>query len=368
MSVNISNLGECSMDSCSLRFEIPSLDYHDKRLNENLITLDAETLSVVESEFKRKSKRYYHKGFSVYASISENVRVNRDEFSDCLILLVNSKQLGSRYFEGLTIYTMPIIFELVKELEIFSCSYNTFLNCSITDIDFKKDNLIEFPDYKELISGCSTMTKPSNDRDKGRTIFSRKDNYGISWSVRKTSKYLSSPYTKVYHKGLEFSKPTSEGGSKDFKDMYLSSVDTSNIMRLETTVKNKKHLQSLKIGLKTFTLRDILNLTTDQKDKIISKAVNSHLLPRTRSLAFKLEKDMSPTNRIYLNLLLGLISDGNFTFQRALNLALNGIKNDSSKSNNKKTLTRLYNDHLRGTDYDKKSSKIESVFDSFGWF
>lgn len=368
MFSNIPNLGETSVDSCKLRLELSSLDSYDKTLNENLITLDAETCSTIEREFKRQSKKYFCKGFSVYASISENVRISKDHFSNCLILLVNSKQLGSRYFEGITNETLPIIFELVKDLGILNCSYNTFISSSITDVDFKKDNLIDFDDYKEMISACQIMTKPSNDRDKGCTVFSKKDNYGISWSVRTTSKYLTSPYTKIYHKGLEFNKDSDKGGSKDFKDMYLSSVDTSNVMRLETTIKNKKHLESLKLGLKTFTIRDLLNLNQEQKSKIISTSINSHLLPRTKSLTFKTESKMTPSNRVYLNLLLGLISDGNFTFQRALNLALNGIENDSSKSNTKKTLTRIYNDHLRGTNYEKKSSKIESIFDSFGWF
>jgi hypothetical protein len=333
-----------------------------------LVPLLRESLNVNQKSISVKAKKYFCKGFSVYASISENVRISKDHFSNCLILLVNSKQLGSRYFEGITNKTLPIIFELVKDLGILNCSYNTFISSSITDVDFKKDNLIEFDDYKEMISACQIMTKPSNDRDKGCTVFSKKDNYGISWSVRTTSKYLTSPYTKIYHKGLEFNKDSDKGGSKDFKDMYLSSVDTSNVMRLETTIKNKKHLESLKLGLKTFTIRDLLNLNEEQKSKIISTSINSHLLPRTKSLTFKTESKMTPTNRIFLNSLIGLTLDGGLSFERALNLLLNGIENDSSKSNNKKVLKRLYIDHVKGTDYEKKSSKIEGIFDSFGWF
>ena len=369
MKTKIPNLGECSIDSFKLRIELPSLISYDKTLNENLITLDAETCSTIEREFKRQSKKYFLDGFSIYASISEKVRVSKDRFADCIVVLINSKQLGSKYFEGITLETLPIIFDLIKRVGILDCSYDTFINSSSpTDVDFKKDYEVVFDEYKEVVSSCEIMTKPSNDRDKGCTVFSKKDNYGISWSVRTTSKYLTNPYTKIYHKGLEFIKETEKGGSKDFKDRYLSSVDTSNIIRIETTIKNKKHLESLKIGLVNFSLKELLSLTSEQKDKILSKAVNSHLLPRTNSLSFKTESKMTPSNRIYLNLLMGLVSDSNFTFKRALNLALNGIENDSSKSKNKKVLTRLYNDHLKGTDYEKKSSNVENILDGLGWF
>ena len=133
-------------------------------------------------------------------------------------------------------------------------------------------------------------------------------------------------------------------------------------------VKNKKDLESLKLGLESYSLKDILELTKEQKNKIISTSINAHLLPRTKSLTFKTQSKMTPTNRIFLNSLIGLTYDANFSFDRALNLLLNGIENDSSKSNNKKVLKRLYFDHINGTDYDKKVSKVESIFDSFGWF
>ena len=156
--------------------------------------------------------------------------------------------------------------------------------------------------------------------------------------------------------------------SDEWYYMYLPNLDVSNVMRIEVTIKNKKHLESLKLGLESYSLKEIINLSTEQKNKIIATCINSHLLPRTKSLTFKTESKMTPTNRIFLNSLIGLTLDANFSFDRALNLLLNGIENDSSKSNNKKVLKRLYFDHINGTDYEKKTSKVESIFDSFGWF
>ena len=361
----IPNLKQVTIDSCKLSIPLSHLTSYDKSLIEELIVVDKETCSIIEKEFKRVSKKYFFEEFSVYASIHENKRTSLNRFEDCLIILINSKQLGSRYFEGITFDTLPTIFQLVRKLGILDCSYGVFLKASITDIDFKKDYVLEFNNYKELIKGCELMTKPSNNRDKGCTVYSDKMNYGIEWSVRETSKYSTYPFVKIYHKGLEL---MSDSGSKEFKDRYLSHMDLSNVIRIESTVKNKKHLESLKLGLKYFTINELLHLSQEEMNKIISKSINAHLLPRTKSLSFKTESKMTPTNRIFLNSLIGLTLDADFSFDRALNLLLNGIENDSSKSNNKKVLKRLYFDHVNGTNYEKKSSEVESIFDSIGWF
>lgn len=360
----IPNLEEISIDSCKLTIPLSLVKSYNYQLNREWITVDKETLSEIDSEFKKKRIAYYGKGFTVYASIQENRLISKGYYSDCIVLLINSKHLGSRYFEGITLNTLPIIHNLlVNELKILDCSFDSLLSASITDIDFKKDYLIDFDNYKELIKGCKAMTKPSNNKDKGCRDFTGKTNYGIEWSVRETNKYLTNPYVKIYHKGLELIY-----NSDEWYDIYLPYLDVSNVMRIEVTIKNKKHLESLKLGLKSFTLREVLKLNQEQMQKIIATCINSHLLPRTKGLSFKTESKMTPTHRIFLNSLIGLTVDSNLSIDRALNLLLNGIENDSSKSNNKKVLKRLYFDHIKGTNYEKKVSQIESIFDSFGWF
>ena len=365
MKTKIPNLGQCSIDSLKLRLEIPLLTSYNKRLDKNLTTIDDD--GVIEDEFKRKSKRYFLDGFSLYASISKNVPVGFNRRCDCLILLINSKQLGSRYFEGITLLTLPIIYNLVKSLEILDCDYDTFLASSPTDIDFKKDHELEFDEYKELINGCDLMTKESTQSCFGNNVFRGKTNYGIQWSKRESNKFLKAPFTKIYHKGYEFITLTEDKGSKDFADKYLSHIDFNEVFRIETQVKNKEHLKRLKIGLEDFTLKDLLNLSSESKDKILSTAINSHLSPRTKSLSFKSKSKLTPSNHMHLSSLLGLINEANFSFKRACNFLINNIENDSSKSLKKKVLTDLYNDHIKDTNYDRKSSKIENVLDGLGW-
>jgi len=358
-----------SIDSLKLRFELNNLDFYDERLSENLTVIDSD--GNIDSEYKRKSKNYLKdnpdKNYSIYASISENVRVSKDKFTDCLTVLINSKQTGSNYFKGINKQTIKVIYKLLIDNKVFACSFDTFLNGIPTDIDIKKDYEMEMDEYKEMISVCELMTKPSSNRDKGCTTFKTATNYGIAWSVRTTSKYKTSPYTKVYHKGIEFSIPKSNGGSKEFKDCYLPNTNTSNVIRIETTIKNKSHLFKLDLGFKKYNLNELLNLKQVDLDFILSTAVNAHLSPRNKSMSFKPKQSMSPSNRIYLNSLLTLTADHNYSIDRATNTLLNGIESKVSKSRRKSVLTELYTDHIKGTNYEAKSTKIDSIFDSLGW-
>ena len=99
--INIPNLEEISIDSCKLTIPLTLIKSYDKELAREKLTLDKETVSVIYNDFKETSYRYYHKGFSVYASIHENRLISKGYYSDCIVLLINSKQIGSRYFEGI---------------------------------------------------------------------------------------------------------------------------------------------------------------------------------------------------------------------------------------------------------------------------
>ena len=373
MKTKIPNLGQCSIDSFRLRLEIPLLTSYNKELNKTLVTYDiknvnAGNLDEIEDLHKQKRNRYQLDGFSLYASISENLLVGFNRRCDCIVLTINSKQIGSRYFEGITLNTLPIIYNLVKSLEILDCDYETFLNSSPTDIDFKKDHELEFDEYKELVDGCEVSTKESNKSYGGCFTIKEKTNYGIQWNDRKSSKFITSPFTKIYHKGFNFITPTKNRGAKEFADQYLSHLDFSKVIRIETQVKNKEHLKRLKIGLKDCTLKELLSLSSENKDKILSNAFNSHLSKRTKSLSFKNKSKLTPSNHMHLSSLLGLINEADFSFKRACNFLINNIENDSSKSLKKKVLTDLYNDHIKDTNYDRKSSNVESILDGLGWF
>lgn len=355
---NVINLGVCSIDSFKLRIELSSLKSYDKDLLEPLKTINSS--GEIEKEWLRARKEYHLlDSYSFYASITENVRVDKNRFADCLTVLINSKQIGSRYFEGITKDTIKIAHKKIVELGILDCTLDDFFTYGFpTDIDFKKDHRLPLDEYKELLKVCKIMTTASSSNDKGF----RPHKLGISWSKRESNKYLTNPFTKIYHKSTELIN-----NSPEFTTQYLNGIDFSDVFRIETTVKNRSHLKRLKLDLKHFNLKEILSLTTEQKDSIIATAINSHLSPRNKVLTFKTQSQMTPTKRQQLNALLILTTELNYSIDRSIKLLLNGIENKTSKSLNKATLKQLYSDHIKGTNYDSKIAEIDSIFDSFGW-
>ena len=362
MNTNIENLGLCSIDSLKLRLEIPHLTSFDKSLLDHLTVVNSST-GEVEQEFKRRSKKYNCKEYSFYASYNENVRTSKDSFSDCITLLLNSKQIKGKYFSGLTIDTIKDVYNEVIKLGIINCSFDTFLNATPTDVDFKKDYILELDTYKELIDVCKIMTKPSQSSKLGCNVFKQLDNYGIEWSNRQTTKYRTHPYLKIYHKGIEITT-----NSIDFYNEYLKPKDVKEVIRIETTVKNRTHFRALDIGLTQFTFIEILNLSQEQKQMIIQKAVNSHLANRTKAKSFNSKLNMTPAHKVLLNSILGFTTELNWSISRIESLLLNGIENKNTKYRQKKLINELYNDHIKDTNYDFKSTKIESFFDTIGWF
>jgi len=355
----ISNLGIPSIDSIKYRIPIKYLEGYDAELTDHFVTINESTGEI--KGFKTQSKEYKFEGFSIYASIQKQVRISLTDYEDCLIIGLSSKVLQSRYFEGITKQNIGLVYTMIIDAGIMSCTLDMFLSGTPTDVDFKKDYFLELEPYKDILSGCAKMTKPSSNRDKGCSVFKQKDNLGISWSVRTTNRAKTNPYLKIYHKGIELTYK-----SNHFRELYLKGVDVSDVIRIETTVKNKDHFKSLDLGLKDFTLGELLELDADAMNKIISIAVNCHLLPRSKVMRFKTDAELTPTNRAHLNSMLGLF-EFELSYERVLNLMSNGIENKVSKSRLKRTLKDLYTRHVKGTNFDVKVSQIDSYYDSIGW-
>ena len=363
---NISNLTITTIDSLKLRIPISQLDSFDNSLNDVFVTTNVTT-GEIEKEFKKTAKQYQCDNYSFYVSLA-NIKHSGRHFEDCIILLLNSKQIESRYFEGLTLDSIKVVYNKVVELGILNCSLDTFLRGVPTDIDFKKDYQMEMDNYKEIIQGCSLMSKNSSQVDIGKRVFNSSTNQGISWGKRESSKYIANPFTKIYHKGLEFITPKENKGAKEFKDRYLNHIDTNDIIRIETTVKNKRHLESLKLDLKYFTLFDLLSMTPKQNDWVITSAINKHLNKRTRLMVFKDKVELRPQHQVELNALIGFTSQMNWSLIRSIEFMSNNITNKDTKSRLKKRLTNLYNDYINETDFAPKVDKVNSFFDSIGWF
>jgi hypothetical protein len=181
----------------------------------------------------------------------------------------------------------------------------------MSDIDIKKDYHLETDEYKELILATKKMTRPSSQGSKGYNAF----DMGIQWSIRETTQYKTNPFLKIYHKESELFT-----NSKEFTSIHLSEhkEHIKNLFRIEATIKNRGHLRALNLGMDKFNLKELLSLSQEQLQQIIAKSVNSHLLPRSKAMTFKTQKKMTPTQSIFLRSLVSIVSDKNWSIDKAV--------------------------------------------------
>ena len=354
--LKINNLTEASIDSLKIRIPLFSLDSYDLDITRDIQQFANYEFDVIDREFKTNRKTYEFDNYKLTANI---FRVNG---IDCLILLVNSKQVGYKYFEGITNDTIKIIYNLCIHNQVMKCSYEMFRQSAVTDIDIKKDFRFDtLPDYKQMLEGMKVMSVKSNLRDKGHRPFNDKGNLGLEFGTRVTTSAISNPFTKVYFKQKEL-----ETNSFDFADRYLSDVDYKNVFRIETTIKDKRHFDSFKLGLNDLTLDVILNLTTEEKDIILANAFNRHLLPRKRFVISKNE-ELNPTDQSYLSIITSLVNAGSHDFDEVLNLLIKDIDCRKAKSRKKKQITTLYNNNYKPNIYHKRAENVEKFYDQIGW-
>lgn len=274
---------QIALDSFKLRLKVSDLSYLDPEITDHRLEIQAETGDVVR-EFKTSAK--------VYEIDNIKMRIGykfRDQSSsppeDCIYVLINSKQLCFDYFRGITWRTIGKIHKFLIKNNIIQCSFNTFISGRITDIDFKRDYLMDMDKYESMLKTMFSLSKETKKLNQGARPFNEPMNKGIQFSRRESLSYKTAPFMKVYHKGLELMNP-GKNGSNIFYNAHLNPMEVGNIIRIEVTVKNKKHFEMFKLKdtssqvlgrLKTNTLRDVLNLSFDEKEVIMSEIAKVHL-------------------------------------------------------------------------------------------
>jgi len=344
-----------AIDSFKLRIPFQLVQIENKNLEDKWVLVNSNTHEIDESTWKSGTYKVALNGISTYYKIEDQVGIN-NQITKYLTILINSKLLKNRYFEGITLNNINEVYESIMAQKVVSFTLKDFFNKSaITDVDFKKDSQIK--DFKNCIYKLISISKASKSKDIGYRSFTSKDNLGIEFSTRKTTKFLSSPFLKIYHKGVEF-----KNKSFVFSDKYLQGQDFLDIVRIETTIKNNKHFKSL--GLPQNSLEAILSLSNEQKELIIQNALAKHLEPRIQAL--KDNNELPPMEKIFYSLIMQLMNEG-VSFERAKNLSLKLIDNKSQKSRTRKKLDNIYSVHIQGKKNDIKSIQTDKFWNFINW-
>ena len=216
-----------------------------------------------------------------------------------ITFLVNSKHLKERYFEGITINTLPEIYDYLMNLGIVKFSYESLLNSRYNDTDICVDFNSTPEQFNVLKSNIKSMSSHS---ELWFTATGQKDNSGI-WTGTKRKPRESAtpgkPFIKFYSKDEDFN-----GKSLKFAESYISPDLYSNLFRVEATIKNSKHKSHLGISsAKTFGAFLHLDLQL-----LLQQLVKEFFISEKKLVMNSGE--LTPIEKVIIDLMNELISKG----------------------------------------------------------
>ena len=338
-----------SVDSFKIRIPIDQADDIHPNITAAWYLVNSETGEAIDKD--GKSYEHIRNGIKTRFSIEKQITADQS-VKEFLTFVVTSKTLEGRYLEGLTPGTIRQAYNYIQSTGLVKFSFDTFMQSELTDIDVKKD--FDNPIGVVIVDKLKAQATP---RAEGRaaTIFRKKFNQGIQFSERKTNRFNTAPYIKVYSKWADLQK-----NSLDFASSYGINV-APFYWRIETTIKNKKHLK--KHGITDSTLEGVVSLHQAKLEEIMTAALKAHLEPMTRQIT-KAE-GLSPQERITANTINYLVELGQ-TYGAIERTLLDGLEG-YNKSKHKAKLHSLYIDLVRPTSKGQESDKLNTVFEAIGY-
>jgi hypothetical protein len=326
-----------SLDSFKIRIPLGKVKVINEALNGTWILVNTTTAEVDETTFKKNCYPVIETGIKTRYAIENQITAEQISVP-FLTILVNSKTLKQRYFEGITKGNVKEVYNYLMEQRVVSFSYGEFLKGELTDVDFKRDT--ERKSINNLINGLYYVTKEiSKDRVRKHV---RKDNKGIEWSDRRTAD-LRKPFFKVYHKGLELFTHSTEFYNEFVEGENLD-CNLDQVTRIEFTVKNKKWFRHF--GINNTSLKAILNISDKKMQGIFEHVISKHLdIYEVKPLTIKTDLQANP--RIILTAMNLLVEAEVFAPDRMIEILTEQIGEKSQRSKKQKELKLLYKEHLQ---------------------
>ena len=321
-----------SIDSLKIRIPITQCAIIDSELNSIQHIISSKTGEILES--KLNTKRFIsHTGITTTISITkELISWNQTELH--VVILINSKSLKSNYFTGITKDTLKQLYQYFIDLNVVQCSFESFKTAQCTDIDVKSDIVCNDSDMQSVFRIVHTGSKEYKQMDRGVKSSWTKTNKMIQFNKRENTNFQKAPFLKIYAKSLELkSAKTSE-----FVINHLNEVPVKT-WRIEYTIKNKKHLNLLKMPN---TLGELCECSQEQYESAYQFSMRAVLNAR-------LKKDRVPSDNI---------SPKDIPMINAIILCLDtGCTWSMLKSN--------LLGSLEGSNRTKRATYLESLFTSF---
>lgn len=266
-------LNKVKIDSFRLLVPFSQVTILDTTLEQKVIAQILDTGEIQElenSETKStifKTEQGINSRFAIHYFFNE-----QKELTKYLAIIVNAKMLKQLYFQGIDKTNIHLCFNFINAQGVIKIDKEAFLNAKVVDVDLCVDILLKDTTVKEFVKYANQIAKPKKEtnvitytQDKNTGIqFGHRLGVGKSYLKKQFLKYYAKLISLKYdEKNVEFYKTFIE--PKLFEKTIFSDqeeckqiINDTNLIRMETTLKNKDHFKTYKKNIDT--LKDLLNL------------------------------------------------------------------------------------------------------------
>lgn len=247
-------------------------------------------------------------------------------------ILVNSKMLKGKYFEGINFQNIADVYSYIIALKVVYFPMEIFMSAYYTDVDFCIDFEITPENFALFTKEVKARILPENMHYV--KSFATAENIGLQINNREQAT-PTKPFVKFYHKSTELLN-----NSKVFFDAYLQSCKSEilkGIGRMEITLKNSKFKKHYKYEIgKTFA--ELLSVPLEQ-----TTAMFNAYLPNYTTKAKKAMKtnNLTPYQIRELGYIRKLVQYGE-SKQQIINDAIAEMPNRLAKNRAKTEIEKLF--------------------------
>ena len=271
----MTKIQEFSIDSLKLRIPFQEITILDKSIldtRKKLIISDATGEILSEDKIKSLSTEIKFDSYSIKVAIVNQYNLQSKEIEDVLEIYLHSKVLEGNYFDGITKNNLRLIYDKLIGAKVFMCSYETFINSSVNDIDIKYDFISDKSTFSTLCNELKSRARQSTKLGNGQAMYK---NGNLTFNRRESST-LSSPFVKFYDKELEAIEKNNKFFNHFFPYETVEEDKVKNKKRIEATCKKSSDINKF-FDLEHSSLSTITQITQSELKRFIGYAINKNI-------------------------------------------------------------------------------------------
>ncbi len=342
-----------SIDSLRIRIPLSKCEVMDSELNSIQHLISAKTGEILES--KLNTKRFIsNTGITTTISITKEL-ISWNQFELHVVILVNSKSLKQDYFKGINKSTLKQVYEYIIGLDVVKFSFQAFKQAQCTDIDVKADIICTDSEMQGTFNVLNAGSKEYKQMDRGVKSSWSKGNKMIQFNKRQNTDFIRAPFLKIYAKSLEL-----EFNSGEFALNHLNEIP-QDTWRIEFTIKNKKHLNTLNMPN---TLGELVECSNEQFESAYQTSMRAVLNARIRKDRL-VSTDISPKDIPMINAIIICLDAGSTWSVLKSNLL--GSLEGSNRTKRATYLQELFDAYIKPIEAYSNHERIDSVLVQIGY-